>query len=298
MTAPSHWPRAGRDWPHRERSEFVRAGGIVWHVQTWGKGPVLLLLHGTGSATHTWNGLLPRLVDRFRVVAVDLPGHGFTDLVPGTQATLPGMANLLSALLDQLDIEPALAVGHSAGAAILVRLCLDRRIAPAALISLNGAFVPFGRMAAPLFSGAARLLAASRVVPYVVAIQGLRRRSIENVIEQTGSRLEEDDLDNYRTLIRQPRHISGTLRMMANWDLESLWRELPQLTVPLVLVACDKDLAVKPVQAERLVKRVPKARLLQVADLGHLGHEEQPEEFAEIIKSTAREYGLLRAASA
>ena len=86
MTAPRHWQRAGLDWPNRHSSRFVEAGGIQWHVQEMGSGPVVLLLHGTGSATHTWGSLAPLLADDFRVLAPDLPGHGFTDLVPGHQA--------------------------------------------------------------------------------------------------------------------------------------------------------------------------------------------------------------------
>ena len=46
------WSRDGGDWPNREASAFVEAAGIRWHVQRMGEGPPLLLLHGTGAATH------------------------------------------------------------------------------------------------------------------------------------------------------------------------------------------------------------------------------------------------------
>ena len=72
------WERDGRDWPNREASRFVEAGGLRWHVQQMGRGPVLLLLHGTGASTHSWRALLPLLAKSFTVVAPDLPGHGFT----------------------------------------------------------------------------------------------------------------------------------------------------------------------------------------------------------------------------
>jgi magnesium chelatase accessory protein len=292
MTAPAHWQRSGLDWPNRQSSAFIDAGGIHWHVQEMGQGPALLLLHGTGSATHTWGVLAPLLAEDFRVVAVDLPGHGFTDVVSGRQASLPSVASLLAALLDTLGIQPALVVGHSAGAAILARLCLDRTIAPAALVSLNGAFVPFGGAAAPIFSGAARMLAGSTMVPYMVAIQGYRRRSVQRLIEQTGSHLKRQDIDRYCSLVREPRHVTGTLRMMANWDLRGLWRQLPRLPVPLVLVVCENDLAVAPDQAKRLALRVGGSRLQRVPDLGHLGHEEDPEAFADIIRAVAAQSGM------
>jgi len=72
------WERDGRDWPNRDASRFVRAGGLRWHVQKTGTGPVLLLVHGTGAATHSWRELAPLLARRFTVIAPDLPGPGFT----------------------------------------------------------------------------------------------------------------------------------------------------------------------------------------------------------------------------
>ncbi len=89
--------RAGRDWPNREASRFVTAGGLTWHVQEAGEGPVLLLVHGTGAATHSWRGLMPLLARDFRVIAPDLPGHGFTD--PLRTPSLPRMARALAELL-------------------------------------------------------------------------------------------------------------------------------------------------------------------------------------------------------
>ena len=289
MTAPASWQRSGLAWPNRDSSRFIAAGGIQWHLQDMGEGPVVLLLHGTGAATHSWARLAPLLAAEFRVLAPDLPGHGFTELATPEQSTLPGVARLVQALLEEEGVEPDLVIGHSAGAAILARMCLDQAILPRALVSLNGAFVPFGRAAAPVFSGAARMLASSSIVPWVVALQGWRRRAVERLIEQTGSRPDRQMVDHYRALVRQPRHITGTLRMMANWDLECLWRELPQLETPLYLLACADDEAVSPSQARRLAGRVPGAQVRELPDLGHLGHEEAPDEFAGLIREIAAE---------
>ena len=50
-----------RDWPNSAASRFVAAGGLTWHVQDIGSGPVLLLVHGTGASTHSWRKLVARL---------------------------------------------------------------------------------------------------------------------------------------------------------------------------------------------------------------------------------------------
>ena len=138
------WDKDGHDWPNREASRFLEAGGISWHVQIAGQGPVLLLVHGTGASTHSWRDLLPRLAERFTVVAPDLPGHAFTGRPAAHRMTLPGMASALSDLMRALALEPRLAAGHSAGVAVLAQLVLDRAISPAGLVSLFGVRSPAG----------------------------------------------------------------------------------------------------------------------------------------------------------
>ena len=109
--------RDGADWPNRDASRFVEVGGLRWHVQLMGAGPTLLLVHGAGAATHSWRALMPLLARRFRVIAPDLPGHGFSDPLKARELSLPGMARALGALLRAMDVSPRVVVGHSAGAA-------------------------------------------------------------------------------------------------------------------------------------------------------------------------------------
>ena len=66
------------DWPNRQISRSVQVGGLHWHVQISGKGPLILLLHGTGSSTHSWAELTPLLNPEAQILNVDLPGHAFT----------------------------------------------------------------------------------------------------------------------------------------------------------------------------------------------------------------------------
>ena len=91
-------------------------------MQRAGKGEHVLLLHGTGASTHSWAVLFPLLAARFDTLAVDLPGHGFTQSFRRLDSALPGMVHALKVLLAAENFRPALIVGHSAGAAIAVRL--------------------------------------------------------------------------------------------------------------------------------------------------------------------------------
>ena len=140
------WDTDGADWPNREASRFIECGGLRWHVQVMAPGaaerPAILLLHGTGAANHTWRTLAPLLAADFTVIAPDLPGHGFTGTPADADLSLPGIAASMSGLLEvlrgSLGIVPSYAVGHSAGAAVLARMCLDGRLPLRALAGVLG----------------------------------------------------------------------------------------------------------------------------------------------------------------
>jgi magnesium chelatase accessory protein len=293
MSGRLAWAEAGRDWPNRAASRFVEAGGLRWHVQQLGAGPVVLLVHGTGAATHSWRALAPLLAERCTVLAPDLPGHGFTAPAPAGALSLPGMAAALQALLQALGQAPDLAIGHSAGAAILARMCLDGLIAPRALVSLNGALLPLAGLAGQTFAPLARLLARSPLVPRLFAWRAGDPAVVERLMRSTGSAVGPEGLDLYRRLARSPGHVAAALGMMAGWDLAALARDLPQLGEPLVLVAGSADRMIPPSHALRVRRLVPGARLVPLAGLGHLAHEEQPARIAALIEAEARAAGLL-----
>jgi magnesium chelatase accessory protein len=281
------WSRDGTDWPNRNASVFVEAAGIRWHVQRMGEGPSLLLIHGTGAATHSWRDMLPLLARHFSVVAPDLPGHGFTQSPPSYRLSLPGMAADLGIQLRKLEVRPEITVGHSAGAAIAARMCLARRTAPRLLIALNGAFMPFGGIANHLFSPLANLLVLNPLVPRVFAWQASHAGAVERLIANTGSTIDQDGIALYRKLVRNPAHVAAALRMMANWKLEPLLHDLPRLTTALVLVAATNDRSISPEVARQVREILPSAVIERLPGLGHLAHEEQPQLITELIMKYA-----------
>jgi magnesium chelatase accessory protein len=115
------------DWPLREHSEFVHCEGTRWHVQRVGSGPVVLLLHGTGSSTHSMAGIAECLSAQFTCVLVDLPGQGFTPPIEEREHLLSAMARSICSLCKHLGLLPDYIIGHSAGAAVAIRMCLDQR---------------------------------------------------------------------------------------------------------------------------------------------------------------------------
>ena len=282
------WVRDGGDWPNREASRFVEAGDTFWHVQVLGPhpaegAPVILLVHGTAGASHSWRDVAPLLADDFTVIVPDLPGHGFTSIPRRSALSLAGMSASLTALLTALEVTPALVVGHSAGAAILAHMAIEGRIAPRAIVAFNGAFLPFRGVAGQVFPPLAKVLALNPFIPHGVSKMA-DPQTVARLMAGIGSAVDARGQALYRKLFASQAHVSATLGMMASWDLKPLGAALPYLKVPLELIVGLADRAVPPADAEEIARRVPMARVITLPGLGHLAHEEQPETAARLVR--------------
>jgi len=160
---------------------------------------------------------------------------------------------------------------------------LDRLITPKALVSLNGAFLPFQGAAGHLFMPLAKLLVLNPLAPRVFSWTA-DSQAVERLIRNTGSAPDKAAIDLYGRLIRCPGHVSAALGMMANWDLHPLVRDLRRLEPRLVLVAGAADRAIPSEQAARVRQLVPSATVEILPGLGHLAHEERPDLIANLIE--------------
>ena len=291
MSDRLQWRRDGRDWPNRAFSRFLRAGGIEWHVQQMGQGPKLLLLHGTAASTHSFRTLAPLLAPHFTLLIPDLPGHAFTE-TPREALTLPTMRDLVSDLLVELAFAPEFAAGHSAGAAILVRMALDGVFTPRRIVSLNGALLPFPGVTGQVAPSLARLLFVNPIAPRVFAFFA-GDESVKRLIGNMGSKIDREGVGLYKRLMGSPAHVAGALGMMARWDLDGLARDLPDLKVPLTLVTAAGDRAVPPDTAARVKAIFPSAEVRSLRGVGHLAHEEKPAMIADLLLELARRDGVL-----
>ena len=293
MSARLMWERDGHDWPNRNASRFVQVTGLDWHAQVAGEGPVMLLLHGTGSSSHSWRDLFSALSQHFKVIAPDLPGHGFTQSPSSKNYSLSGMARSVAALLKTLNAKPAMIVGHSAGAAIAIRMALDGLASPATIVGINAALLPYHGSASPIYSGIAKLMNLTPIVPWAIAMHASIGNGVERVLDETGSQIDARGMLLYRRLAGNPGHVSAALRMMANWDLATLERELPKLDTPLHLLVGSKDRAVPPKSAFDIRRRASRARITTLPGLGHLAHEENPAMLVERLISIARDHAII-----
>src|SRR5947199_7262831 len=113
---------------HPEYSWFTNVGGIRIHYQDAGdeNAPALLLIHGFISSTLIWSEVFLPLADAgFRVIAIDLPGYGYSDKPADARYTIDAQAHAAVSLMDQLGLDTATIVGASYGGAIAATIALD-----------------------------------------------------------------------------------------------------------------------------------------------------------------------------
>ncbi len=295
-------PPFPEEWPNIQYSSLVPFRGLEWHVQVarpaHDPGPVVLLLHGTGGSTHEWADVLPALARHAIVVAIDLPGHGFTRQSVETGArteaphgiaprpdpmTLPGMAAAICDLMLELGLAPAVIAGHSAGAAVALRMALDAHgtprgsgAAPQAVVGFNPALVPPPAVWEELLAPVAGLVMESswlsRGAAWASGMGGITRA----VLESSGARLTAPQLARYARLFASPQHCGGALSMMSRWNLPALIRDAAGLTIPFTAYAGARDLWVPARALATQLARFPRTTLIEVPNVGHLLPEEAP----------------------
>lgn len=269
------WPDALAGWPHAERSERVLSKPHRWHVQQMGEGETLLLLHGAGGASHSWRDVMPCLSKRCHVVAIDLPGHGLTQLGSRARSGLTEMAEDVASLCDAQGWQPRAIVGHSAGCAVALRMAqLGSVHCP--VIGINPALGHFKGVAGVVFPAMAKLLALAPFTADLFARGAARPERVRSLLDGTGSQIDAAGEALYAALVADRDHVNGALLMMAQWSLDPLLAGLERISVPVLFIAGDKDKTVPPDVAQRAGRKLPKAQVEIWPDLGHLLHEEAP----------------------
>ena len=277
------WVRDLKDWPLSNLSRRIIAKPHQWHVQETGSGPTLLLLHGAGATTHSWRDMIPLLAQSYHIIALDLPGHGFTRIGRPRRSGLPEMTADIAGLCSAQGWQPQAIIGHSAGAAVALSLAENLTPAPA-IIGINAALGRFDGVAGWLFPLLAKLLALNPLTSFAFTMGRDPISRARRLIEGTGSVIPDEGLRYYAKLVSDRAHVDGTLRMMSQWNVDRLDDALPQIASPCLLIAAKNDSAVAPRISRAAAERMPNATFLELPDLGHLAHEEDPARIARLIK--------------
>lgn len=270
------------DWPYRTSARRLRVAPHDWWVIDTGPrgGPTVLLLHGLGASGHSFRRMIPGLAARHRVLVPDLPGQGLTRAGAANRLGLTAMAEDLGQLCAALGGPPDLVIGHSAGAAIALRMAVHGQAG--AVVGINAALGTFHGAAGVMFPLLARGLAALPFAGAAFARLFGTPGQVARLLAGTGSPLTPDGRAQYLALIRDPGHVAGALGMMAQWRLDALMPALPGLTTPTLLIGTTEDRAVPCAVSRDVASRMAQASYLERPG-GHLAHEEAPDGLSALI---------------
>lgn len=262
------------DWPYRAEGGKIRVNPHEWWVIDAGPkdAPAVMLLHGAGGSGHSFRALIPLLTPEYRVIVPDLPGQGCSRAGGLRRMGLDAMAEDLSRLCATAGFAPQVIVGHSAGAAIVLRMADLMPLR--GVVGINAALGTFDGAAGVMFPLMARVLAATPFVATAAARLWGTPSAVRKLLAGTGSPLDQAGQAQYLRLVQDAAHVSGTLGMMAQWRLEGLMARLPSLDLPVLLIASDKDSAVPAKVSQDAASHMPRARYVGISGYGHLVHEE------------------------
>jgi pimeloyl-ACP methyl ester carboxylesterase len=268
-------------------SRFVEIEGIDVHYKVAGQGqPLLVLLHGFGSSVFSWREVMPRLAQFGTVVAFDRPAFGLTERPPAdawqgaNPYTVDAQVQLAVGLMDELGVERAILVGHSAGGGIAVLTSLQFPDRVQALILVSPAIYAGGGTPSwirPLL----RLPQVRRLGPLVVRWQVAQLERALPTAWHDPSKITPEVLAGYR----KPLQVDNW--DVAFWEFLSASRpvgvadQLDRVTMPALVVTGDDDTWVPTAQSVRLASELPNAELAVIPSCGHVAQEECPEQFLE-----------------
>ncbi|GAC1334058.1 MAG: alpha/beta fold hydrolase [Candidatus Dormibacteria bacterium] len=258
-----------------------------------GSGPTLVLVHGIGGSGRTWKRVIPRLAERFHVVAPDLMGHGASERLRGDYS-LGAHASTVRDLMVKLGVERATIVGHSLGGGIAMVFAYqfpdrcERLVLVSSgglgsevsillrLLSLPGSewVVPLGT--APWLTGA-----VSRVGG-VLGRVGFRLSPVADEIWQAYTSLGSTSARlAFLATVREVVDIQGQ-RVSANDRLYLASQ------VPVLIVWGSRDNIIPVAHGRAAHSEIPGSRLEVFEGVGHFAHSEEPERFTRLLEDFLR----------
>jgi len=149
---------------------------------------------------------------------------------------------------------------------------------------INAAFGEFPGLAGVMFPIFAKIIA---VVPYssdILASLSKNNERTEKLIANTGSKISKENLEYYKMLFSNPKHVKGTLKLMAEWDLSEFLADLKNFNSNIKFLVGEMDKTVPISVSKKWSKQVPNGHYIEICGAGHLAHEEQPRDVSQSIK--------------
>ncbi|MCB9461448.1 MAG: 2-succinyl-6-hydroxy-2,4-cyclohexadiene-1-carboxylate synthase [Anaerolineaceae bacterium] len=262
----------------------MNINGVDYYVKEAGAGETLIVLHGFTGSTAQWQPFVERWSQQFHVVLIDLLGHGQTDSPEdANRYRLKHVRRDLLKLFASVSDGPAHLLGYSMGGRIALYMAVNHPNLFHSLILES---------ASPGLESAEER--QKRVESDTALAQRIQNEGMEAFVDfwehiplwASQSRLSTDVLDQQRSLrlASNPIGLANSLLGMGTGVQPSLWHQLPQLSLPTLLISGALDEKFTSIN-QRMSAMLPNAQLAIVADAGHNVHLEQPEAFSQQVEA-------------
>jgi pimeloyl-ACP methyl ester carboxylesterase len=264
----------------------VEVDGTRLRYVVAGDGPPLVLLHTLRTQLDMFQKVIPALARRFRVYAMDHPGHGWSD-IPAEDLTPEIFVRTAAGFLERLDIRDAVVAGESIGGSIALLLAARRNPRVRGVVAVNPYDYDRGR-GLRRSSLVANVLFGLNGVPVLGAtVMRLRRyelfrKILEGGVVRKGALPHALAREMYEVGNRSG-HRRGFASLVRHWpDWERARAEYAQVGVPALLLYGDADWS-RPEEREAVRRLMPTARMHVVAGAGHFLSLDAPEELVRAV---------------
>jgi pimeloyl-ACP methyl ester carboxylesterase len=245
--------------------------GVALHYVEQGQGFPVLLIPGFLGSTFSFRHTLPALAERFRAIAVDLPGFGYSDRGTHVEYSAGNWVSLLAEFLRRQGIGRAVVLGHSLGGGVAQRLAIEEPELVERLVLVGSISAAEPPRLPPRGTGRLYRMGQAWVMPRRGAVRWFARQSAFDPTFMT-----DEVIEGYWRPSRLPGSAAVVRKM--GYDLRRDGRlELSRIAAPTLLIWGEADRVVDLKVGRRLAAQIPQARLEIVERAGHLPLEEQPE---------------------
>jgi pimeloyl-ACP methyl ester carboxylesterase len=256
---------------------------------TGGSGTPLVMLHTVRTQAEHFRHVIPLVQRRYTVYALDLPGMGYSQIVPGASYDEPAMRAAVTRLITQLDLHQVTLLGESMGAVLALTTAADLPDRVQRVVAVNPYDYRGGIARSSLL---ARLITTGVIAPGVGPVLArLEPKPVMRAILSGGladpAALREDYLDELLSVGRHPGY--STVARAVYRNLPSLIEaraRYPQVTAPIHLIYGEKDWS-RPSDRQANRRQLPDAEYAQIPDSGHFIALERPDVPADLLNTVA-----------